>query len=175
MGAGWRVVAAGLVSVGVLACGGGGDAPDGAGTGGQGDDPQAEAAYQEMVEALAEAEAPLCPPGEHRPAPAVPGDAAAAHFRYLDGRIYELGPCDLPLEQRGELRVYRYADTALRDTAAESSLDRNPRPTFMWTSGERLLIEEWLFDRAEADPAFDEVAGEVHDAMAGLPETEGVF
>ncbi len=170
---GRRVIAAAVVWVGVVACGGGEDATEDAGAGVEPADPMV--AYQEMVDALDESQAPLCPPGEHRPAPAVPGDAAAPHFRYLDGRIYELGPCELPLDQRGELRVYRYADTAARDAAAASSLDRNPRPTFMWTSGEHLLVEEWLFDRAEADPAFDEVAGEVHDAMAGMPATEGVF
>lgn len=104
----------------------------------------------------------------------MPGDAAAAHFRYLDGRIYELGPCELPLQQRGELRVYRFAHAAQLDAAAESSLDRNPRPTFMWTSGDDLLVEEWIFNPAERDPAFDEVAGEVHDAMAGMDDTEGV-
>lgn len=139
-------------------------------------DPRAAAAYQEVDDALADSEVPLCPgPGEFRPAPATDGSSAAApHFRYVDGRIYELGPCDLPLEQRGELRVYRYEDTAQRDEAAASSLARNPRPTFMWTSGDHLLVEEWVFTPAEMDPAFDEVAGTVHDAVSALPETEGM-
>lgn len=86
-----------------------------------------------------------------------------------------MGPCELPAEQRGELRVYRYEDTVGRDAAAASSLDRNPRPTFMWTSGDNLLIEQWVFTPAEVDPAFDEVSGTVHDAVSALPETEGVF
>ncbi len=116
----------------------------------------------------------MCPEGKGRPAPAVAGSATAAHFRYLDGRIYELGPCELPLEQRGELRVYRYADEAMRDAAAESSLARNPRPTFMWTSGDRLLVEEWIFDPAEPNPTFDKVAGDVHDAVSAMENTEGV-
>jgi hypothetical protein len=138
--------------------------------------PEAVAAYQEVDAALAESEAPLCPgPGEFRPAPATDSSSASApHFRYTDGRIYELGPCELPAGQRGELRVYRYEDTTLRDEAAASSLDRNPRPTFMWTNGERLLVEEWVFAPTETDPAFDEVVGTVHDAVSALPETEGV-
>jgi hypothetical protein len=138
--------------------------------------PEAAAAYQEVDAALAESEAPLCPgPGEFRPAPATDSSGASApHFRYTDGRIYELGPCEIPAGQRGELRVYRYEDTTLRDAAAASSLDRNPRPTFMWTNGDRLLVEEWVFTPAEIDPAFDEVAGTVHDAVSALPETEGV-
>lgn len=140
------------------------------------DDPQAAAAHQEVHDVLAESGVPLCPgPGEFRSAPATdPSGAVAPHFRYTDGRIYELGPCDLPAEQRGELRVYRYEDTAQRDAAATSSLDRNPRPTFMWTSGDRLLIEEWVFTPTESDPAFEEVAGTVHDAVSEMPETEGV-
>ena len=44
----------------------------------------------------------------------------------------------------------------------------------MWTSGDRLLVEEWVFTPAETDPAFDEVVGTVHDAVSALPETEGV-
>lgn len=168
------VAAALLASASAVACGGG-DEPGG---GPAGDvaavDPQAAAAYEPLASALDEAQLPVCPPGEHRPAPAVTGSATAAHFQYLDGRIYELGPCELPLEQRGELRVYRYADAAQRDAAAESSLDRNPRPSFMWTSAEGLLVEEWLFDPAEPGPGFDEVAGEAHDAVSGLKDTEGV-
>lgn len=140
------------------------------------EDPQASQAYQEVEDALAAAGAPLCPePGDFRPAPPTdPSAEVAPHFRYTDGRIYELGPCDLPAEQRGELRVYRYEDTAQRDAAAASSLDRNPRPTFMWTSGDHLLIEEWVFAPTASDPAFEEVAGTVHDAVSEMPDTEGV-
>lgn len=168
------MAAAVLASVGIVACGGG-DEPGGDAGGEVGTvDPQAAAAYEPLGAALGEAQVALCPPGEHSPAPAVTGSATAPHFRYLDGRIYELGPCELLLEQRGELRVYRYADGALRDEAAESSLDRNPRPTFMWTSGDGLLVEEWLFDPAEPGPGFDEVAGEAHDAVSGMEDTEGV-
>ena len=171
-----RITAAVLMAVAMVVSGCGGGEPSSPGAAPAEEDPQLAAAYQEVDEALAEAEAPLCPgPGAFRPAPATDGSTAAApHFRYTDGRIYELGPCELPAEQRGELRVYRYEDTALRDQAAASSLDRNPRPTFMWTSGDRLLIEEWVFTPAEVDPAFDEVAGTVHDAVSALPETEGV-
>ncbi len=166
------MLAVAVLSVGGAACGGGGGG--GEATMAEPADPQAAAAYEGVAAALDEAGAPLCLPGEHRPAPTVAGTAAAEHFRYVDGRIYELGPCELPLERRGELRVYRYEDTGQRDAAAESSLDRNPRPTFMWRSGEELLVEEWIFDPAERDPAFDEVAGEVHDAVSGLDDTEGV-
>ena len=171
-----RIVAAVLLAAAMVVSGCGDGEPSSSGAAPAEEDPQVAAAYQEVDEALAEAKAPLCPgPGEFRAAPATDGSTAAApHFRYTDGRIYELGPCELPEKQRGELRVYRYEDTALRDQAAASSLDRNPRPTFMWTSGDRLLIEEWVFTPAEVDPAFDEVAGTVHDAVSALPETEGV-
>jgi hypothetical protein len=162
-----------LGSVATVACGG--DDPGGeTGAGTSAVDPQVDATYQAVDTAIGKAQVPLCPPGEHSSAPLVTGSAAAAHFRYLDGRIYELGPCALPLEERGELRVYRYADEALRDAAAESSLDRNPRPAFMWTSGESLLVEEWLFDPAEPDAGFEEVAGDAHDAVSGLEDTRGV-
>jgi predicted small lipoprotein YifL len=171
-----RAVSTALLGLAVIlaACGDDGNSPPDAAPADQ--SPQVAAAYQDVEDALAQSEAPLCPgPGEFRPAPATDGSTASApHFRYTDGRIYELGPCELPADQRGELRVYRYEDPALRDDAAVSSLDRNPRPTFMWTSGDRLLIEEWVFNPAETDPAFDEVAGTVHDAVSALPETEGV-
>jgi len=95
----------------LAACGDDGNSPTSAAPADQ--SPQVAAAYQVVEEALAESEAPLCPgPGEFRPAPATDGSTATApHFRYTDGRIYELGPC--PADQRGELRVYRYEDTAL--------------------------------------------------------------
>jgi hypothetical protein len=171
-----RIMAAALMGSALVLAACGGDEPSTSDAAPAAEGPEAAAAYQEVDEALAESQAPLCPgPGAFRPAPATDGsNAGAPHFRYTDGRIYELGPCEIPAEQRGELRVYRYEDTAQRGQAAASSLDRNPRPAFMWTSGDRLLVEEWVFTPAETDPAFDEVVGTVHDAVSALPETEGV-
>ncbi len=57
---------------------------------------------------------------------------------------------------------------------AYRELDDAPRPTFMWTNGDRLLVEQWVFAHTEVDPAFDEVVGTVHDTVSALPETEGV-
>lgn len=167
----WWLAAA----VAVGACGGEDPEPAGGGSSPGVAAGQAEATYQEVAGALDAHQVPLCPaPGEFRPAPAGDGSAAAAHFRYVDGRIYELGPCDVPLEQRGEVRVYLYEAAAQRDEAAQSSLDRNPRPTFMWTLGDRALVEEWIFDRTQVGPAFEEVAGTAHDAISELPGAEGV-
>lgn len=169
-----RIALMGMAVVVVLgACGS--DDPSASNAAPSDEDPAVAAAFGEVEDAVVATDAPLCPgAGEYQPAPATDAATSAPHFRYTNGRIYELGPCELPQADRGELRVYHYADTAQRDDAAASSVDRNPRPMFLWASGDELLIEQWVFTPTEIDPAFDEVVTTVHDAISDLPDTEGV-
>ncbi len=123
---------------------------------------------------LVDRDLPLCPRElGYRPAPAGDPEAASSHFRYVEGRIYELGACDLPLERRGELRVYRYDGQGRRDDASRSSSERNARPDVMWTYGDRFLIEEWIFATPESNPGFAELANTVHKTISGLRPTGG--
>ena len=91
-------------------------------------------AFRDVVAAVERAKIALCAPGEGGayiplPAPPAPAAASAANFRYLEGRIYEFGPCELPPTRRNELRIFRYPDVLARDAAIQEMARRNTRPT----------------------------------------------
>src|SRR5687768_15799755 len=78
------------------------------------------AAFGEVVAAVERTGVALCPPAEggaYIPLPAPPPEAAAAasYFRYQEGRIYQFGPCQVPANQRNELRLFRYGARETRD------------------------------------------------------------
>lgn len=128
--------------------------------------------YAAVPSILQERGLPLCLSGAQgfRTAPAGDTAAPAPHFRYLDGQVHELGSCEVPLDRRGELRVYRYADQRSRDEAARSSSQRNARPDVMWTYGDRYLIEEWVFGDGASNPGFPELANTIHNTISELPQ-----
>ncbi|MCA1846262.1 MAG: hypothetical protein LC792_24320, partial [Actinobacteria bacterium] len=109
------------------------------------DDP----AYEQIVAAVEKANVPFCMPedgaGGYIPIPAPPPGAATAssHMRYLDGRIYEFGPCQLPAGRRNELRMYRYAGSAARDAALGDIAGHATRPTATFAFGDDYALEIW--------------------------------
>lgn len=135
-------------------------------------DQQASEMYAAVPAILQDRGLPLCLPDAQGFRAAPPGEptAPAPHFRYLDGRVYELGSCELALDRRGELRVYRYADSQQRDEAAVTSSRRNARPDVMWTYGDRFLVEEWIFGDGDSNPGFPELANTIHNTISELPE-----
>src|SRR4051794_13185359 len=71
--------------------------------------------FDQVVAAVGQARIAWCPSPEGRafiPVPAPPQEtaAAAAYFRYVEGRIYQFGPCTAPPDKRNELRIFRYPD-----------------------------------------------------------------
>lgn len=132
------------------------------------------AAYGELVGAVEDAKVPLCPTaegGSFIPLPA-PSTAAArdfSYFRYLEGRIYEVGPCQLEAGKRNEVRIYRYADEATRDAAIKDVSVRQTRPTSTFAFGDVHALEIW-----SPEPALDSPVGQaaatVHAAIAEVPE-----
>ena len=102
----------------------------------------------DVVAAVERAKIALCAPGEggaYIPLPAPPAEAAAAaaNFRYLEGRIYEFGPCELPPTRRNELRIFRYADSETRDAAIREMAGRNTRPTSTFAVGDTYEAQIW--------------------------------
>ena len=105
-------------------------------------------AFMDVVAAVEKAKVALCTPGEggaYIPLPAPPAEAAmsAANFRYLEGRIYEFGPCELPPTRRNELRIFRYADVLARDAAIQEMARRNTRPTSTFAVGDTYEAQIW--------------------------------
>jgi len=135
------------------------------------DDP----AYDQIVTAVEQANVPFCVPadgpGGYIPVRAAPRGAvsASSHTRYLDGRIYEFGPCQLPAGRRNELRMYRYAGSAARDAALGDISQREARPTATFAFGDDYALEIW-----SPEPSLDTPAGQgaaaVHFAISRVPE-----
>ncbi len=117
------VVAAALAGLFLAGCGGGGseEAEPAAASAAPQADP---AAYDGLIAALGRARISVttCPVRDGgayeviRPA-ARNLAAGAPHLQYTDGRLYELGPCETPADQRTLLRIYHFPDQATRDAA----------------------------------------------------------
>lgn len=130
-------------------------------------------AYEEVVSAIEHAGVAVCPSGEATyvtlPRPSAQAATASSAFRYLDGRIYELAPCDLPTGRRNELRAYRYADSSERDTALRDAAARMIRPTATFAFRDVYALELW-----SPTPSLDTPAGraiaEAHAAIARVPQ-----
>jgi plastocyanin len=137
-------------------------------------DSQSADAYEEVVSAIEHAGVAVCPPadgGGYIPLPRPSAEAATASsaFRYLDGRIYELGPCELPAGHRNELRAYRYANSGDRDAALRDSAARMTRPTSTFVFRDVYALELWS-PNPSLDTATGQAVEEAHAAIARVPQ-----
>ena len=126
--------------------------------------------FEDVVAAVQRARIALCAPAEGGafiPLPATPRDAAAAatYFRYLEGRIYEFGPCEAPATRRNELRVFRYGATETRDAAIRDMARRHTRPTSAFAVGETYEAQIWSPDPSLEGPV-GQAAAAVHVAIS---------
>lgn len=125
------------------------------------------AGFDQIRAAADAAKVPWCPlaDGEaYVPLPAPPPEsaAAAAYFRYLEGRIYQFGPCGVAPGPANELRIFRYVDPATRDAAIREVSARNLRPTASFAVGDTFDAEIW-----SPDPSLDGPAGRAAAAVHG--------
>ena len=133
---------------------------------------EAAGGFGEVLTAVASAKIALCAPGEGGafiPLPSPPGQAAAAsaYFRYLEGRIYELGPCELPSGRRNELRVYRYGEADTRDAAIRDMSGRHSRPTSSFAVGDTYEAQIWS-PAPSLDGPVGQAAAAVHFALGRM-------
>lgn len=168
------VAAAALAGLLVAGCGGGGseEAGPAAAVPGAEADP---AAYEGLIGALARAHIPVptCPVGDggaYEVIPPASRDLAsgAAHLQYTDGRLYELGPCETPADERTLLRIYHFPDQAARDAAVQSYGTRGIRATSAWTYQTEFTVELWQNDPTDTGPV-GAVASAAHLAIGGVP------
>lgn len=128
--------------------------------------------FGDVVAAVGRAKIALCTPGEGGafiplPAPPAPAAAAAAYFRYLEGRIYEFGPCGLPVNRRNELRVFRYGEAQTRDAAIRDMAERHSRPTSAFAVGDTYEAQIWSPDPSLEGPV-GQAAAAVHFALGRI-------
>jgi hypothetical protein len=128
--------------------------------------------FDEVLAAVEGAKIALCTSGEGGafiPLPAPPADAAAAsaNFRYLEGRIYDFGPCELPPTRRNELRIFRYAEASTRDAAIREMAGRNTRPTSTFAVGDTYEAQIWSPDPSLEGPV-GQAAAAVHFSLGRM-------
>jgi hypothetical protein len=126
--------------------------------------------FEEVVAAVGRAKIALCAPAEggaYIPLPAPSGEApaAAAYFRYLEGRIYAFGPCEVPSNQRNELRMFRYRDGETRDAAIRDMAQRHTRPTSAFAVGDVYEAQIWSPNPSLEGPV-GQAAAAVHVAIS---------
>jgi hypothetical protein len=169
------VVAAVLAAVVLTGCGGGGSEeaePTAARAGAQGDP----AAYDGIIAALGRARIPVatCPVTngggayEVIPAPAASLASGNPHLQFTDGRLYELGPCETPADQRTLLRIYHFPDGATRDAAVQTFGTRGIRATAGWMYKSDYTVELWQHDPTDTGPV-GAAASAAHMAIGGMP------
>lgn len=167
---GASVAAATAALLALSGCGGGGGRPTVARTpatdGGSG------ARFDQIVAAVDQANVPWCPePDGERyvalPTPPAESAAAASYFRYLEGRIYQFGPCAAAPGQRNELRIFRYSGAVVRDAAIREISARNMRPTASFAIGDTFDAEIWSPDPSLEGPV-GRAAAAVHGALGRM-------
>lgn len=131
--------------------------------------------FAEVVAAVERASIALCASSEggayiSLPAPPALAAAAAANFRYLEGRIYEFAPCELPPSRRNELRVFRYAEALSRDAAIQEMARRNTRPTSTFAVGDTYEAQIWSPDPSLEGPV-GQAAAAVHFSLGRMERT----
>ena len=166
------VAVSGVMALSLAACGN----ESAVGSGPPAGDGATEGAFGEVVAALQRAEVRMCEPAEGGayiplPAPSDPTARELSYFRYVEGRIYEFGPCQLPPGGRNELRAFRYPDTASRDTALTDVSRRNTRPTSTFVFRDVYALEIWSPEPALDSPA-GQVAALVHTTLARVPQAQ---
>lgn len=134
--------------------------------------PASAGAFDEVLAAVQPARVPWCagPAGEaYIPLPAPPAESAAAasYFRYLEGRIYQFGPCGVAAEDRNELRIFRYPDAVARDAAIRDISARYLRPTASFAVGDTLDAEIWSPNPSLEGPV-GRAAAAVHGALGQM-------
>jgi len=168
------VLLGGLVAL--AACGGGPGPRDGAvpasAAAAKG---EAASGYGEILAAVERAKVALCASGEGGayialPAPPAEAAAASANFRYLEGRIYDFGPCELPPTRRNELRIFRYAEATTRDGAIQEMAGRNTRPTSTFAVGDTYEAQIWSPDPSLVGPV-GQAAAAVHFSLGRMERT----
>lgn len=161
-------------AVAVAACGGGDGAAPGAPNVAE-DQPLAadvEQSYGLVAGAVRTSVGPFCPAdngGEFTPS--VPPSSAGAdspHLQFTDGRTYELAPCNQAAANRSQLRVYRFADPAVRDAAITANMARSVRPQTSWRYTDHYSVELWLL-APSADASTTAAMAKAHDAVRVLP------
>jgi hypothetical protein len=135
-------------------------------------DARSAAGFDDIVAAVDQARIAWCPPAEGGsfvalPPPPAEAAAAAPYFRYLEGRIYQFGPCEVPPGSRNELRVFRYHDADVRDAAIREMAKRNSRPTAAFAVGDTFDAEIWSPDPS-LEGALGRTAAAVHSALGRL-------
>jgi hypothetical protein len=128
--------------------------------------------FDDVLAAVGRAKVALCAPAEggaYIPLPAPPAQAGAAtpYFRYLEGRIYEFGPCEAPPNQRNELRLFRYREAAARDEAIRAMAGRHTRPTSAFAVAETYEAQIWSPDPSLEGPV-GQAAASVHVAIGRM-------
>ena len=131
---------------------------------------EAAGGFDDVLAAVDRAKIALCAPAEGGafiPLPAPPAEAAAAatYFRYLEGRIYQFGPCEAPASRRNELRVFRYGEAETRDAAIRDMARRQTRPTSAFAVGETYEAQIWSPDPS-LEGAVGRAAAAVHVAIS---------
>jgi hypothetical protein len=168
------VLLGGLIVLG--ACGGGRSAgEDAAVAATAAADEEAASGFGEVLAAVERAKVALCVSGEggaYIALPTPPGEAAeaSANFRYLEGRIYDFGPCELPPTRRNELRIFRYAEATTRDGAIQEMAGRNTRPTSTFAVGDAFEAQIWSPDPSLEGPV-GQAAAAVHFSLGRMERT----
>ena len=168
------VAAAALAGLLFAGCGGGGSEEAGPAAAGPGA-PADPAVYDGLIAALGRARIPVatCPVRDGGPyevirPPTRELAAGAPHLQYTDGRLYELGPCETPSDERTLLRIYHFPDQVARDAAVEASGSRGTRATSAWTYQSEFTVELWQRDPADTGPV-GAVASAAHLALGAVP------
>ena len=138
-------------------------------------DDEAASGFGDVLAAVEGAKVALCVPGEgggYIALPPPPPDAAAAsaNFRYLEGRIYDFGPCELPPTRRNELRIFRYAEATTRDSAIQEMAGRNTRPTSTFAVGDTYEAQIWSPNPSLEGPV-GQAAAAVHFSLGRMERT----
>jgi hypothetical protein len=123
------------------------------------------AAFDEVVAAAQLSKTPWCPQPDGSDfvalaAPPVETASAASFYRYVAGRIYQFGPCEVPAARRNELRIFRYPGPVARDAAIHDMSARGTRPTASFAIGDDIDAEIW-----SPDPSLEGAVGRAAAAM----------
>lgn len=131
--------------------------------------------FGQLLAAVERAKVALCPSGEGGayialPTPPAEAAAASANFRYLEGRIYDFSPCELPPTRRNELRIFRYAEASTRDAAVREMAGRNTRPTSTFAVGDTYEAQIWSPAPSLESPV-GQAAAAVHFSLGRMERT----
>lgn len=130
------------------------------------------AGFDEVVAAAQLSNVPWCPQADGTPyvalaAPPAETAGAASFYRYLAGRIYQFGPCEVPAARRNELHIFQYPDAVVRDAAIHDMSARGTRPTASFAVGDDFDAEIWSPDPSLEGPV-GRAAAAMHSALGHM-------